>query len=452
MIHNLSTKAISVFVVIALEIILGIIAIFYQSISVIVILGIIATVLIFIEERIGYLFCVASLPFSGVHILKVGETSVEFIQPLLAFTILAWLIKLSIKREMEFELHPIYLPMSAFLLWALISCSWSGSYFGGLWGVIKALWVMSLVPFSINMIRTYRDLKSVLMIWSMVSLIAGVLAFGTEAETNALDTMRSTGAALHPNVLAMYLSFSIFVLIGYFTLSSSLVKKGLLLVICSFDFGALIAAGSRGAFFGLICGLLVMGVGRWRFKLYKPIMALMVIGICGVLLFKFLPSSDTYTEVMKRAAEVLHPTKIETLAFRTFAWREAYKIVEKSHYMGSGVNSYERERKKVSKYAAKGHPHNFYLHILVELGVIGITIFLVFLFQVWFTIYRGLKRLTSQQSKGLMWAFAGGLSAFLIHATLDFTFDDPELWFFIGVTVAATSVLLRIQSPALSEP
>jgi O-antigen ligase len=390
---------------------------------------------------------VVVLPFSGFHIFSVGGSNIELIQPVLAVTITAWVVKTSITEHRRFKMHPIYIYPAIFLLWGFVTSIWSASLSEGLWGVAKAAWVIFLIPFSVNLIKGHNDLREVLWTWGLISAVAAAFAFGIDTESGDLQTARSSGMAMHPNALAMYLNFSIFLLIGTFRLARSSTKKILIVLICAFSFGALLSTGSRGAFLGLLCGLVVMSLGQWRLRLYKPIFLLLIVGVLGFVTFRFFSSGDLYREVTKRVQESPAITKVDTFVLRTIVWSRCVVLLKDSHYMGIGINSYEDSRQKMGKFSLQGHPHNFYLHMALEVGLIGLGIFIAFLIHIAIFTRKSLKKIVDKRHQGLVWAMLGGLGAFFIHAVVDFTFTDPEFWFYIGITIADIEVFLKNETP-----
>jgi O-antigen ligase len=426
---------------VSLELLVGGLLLVHYAVPLLLILSLISVTLIAVDPRYGYLLCVAVLPFSGLHLFSIGDSSIELIQPVLAITLLAWFVKASVNDKERFKIHVTYIYLIAYLLWGFITIIWSESFANALWGLLKTTWVLSFIPFSVNLIKEVKDLRAVLWTWSLFSAVAAVFAFGIDTEATSLQTARSTGMALHPNILAMYLNMSIFLLVANFYLTTASFERTFIVLISILDFGALLATGSRGAFFGLICGLALVAFGRWRFRLHKPIFLLLAVGVLGFVLFRLFSSGDLYQEVTKRLQESPQITEVGTFVLRTMVWVKCYAMLKDSYFIGVGVNGYEQASAKMGKISLRKHPHNFYLHLTLELGIIGLAIFAAFLTHVAVLIGKSIRELSGKRDQGLFWAMAGGLTAFCVHAIVDFTFVDPELWFFSGITIAATEVM-----------
>ena len=233
---QISRKLFLLLFILLVEIFLGSFLLVSFKASFIITLIMISAVLITIAPQTGFLLCIIVLPFTGVHILAVAGSNIELIQPLVAFTCAAWFINATINPKIRFKKHPLYVVLIVFIFWIFVTATWSSTYFSGIWGLAKAIWVIALVPFAVNMITSLRDLKVVLWTWCLISVVFSIIVFALGSESFHLLEGRSGGMSDHPNFLGMYLSFSIFLLIGTFNLLESTKQKTIVIVSILIDF------------------------------------------------------------------------------------------------------------------------------------------------------------------------------------------------------------------------
>ena len=444
---QISKKLLVLVLILLVEVFLSSFILVSFKASFIITLIAISAVVITIAPKMGFLLCIIVLPFTGVHILTVAGSKIELIQPLVAFTCAAWFINATINPKIRFKKHPLYVVLMVFIFWIFVTATWSSTYFSGIWGLTKAIWVIALVPFAVNMITSLRDLKVVLWTWCLISVVFSIIVFALGSESFQLLEGRSGGMSDHPNFLGMYLSFSIFLLIGTFNLLESAKQKIIVILSILIDFSALLFTGSRGALFGLMFGLIFMSLGSLRIRFYRIILVLLTIGIVGFTVFSLLPQGKSSGTLLSRYQKALQFSKEGTLVVRGLLWAKTYKMIKDSYGMGIGIGSFEHEMKEypIFKALMMVHPHNFYMFVMVELGMIGLGIFMILILQLARSLSKALKQLKSAKERAVIWAFSGGLFAFGLHAGIDFTIHDAQLWVFLGLTIAASDTLVRQQ-------
>lgn len=64
---------------------------------------------------------------------------------------------------------------------------------------------------------------------------------------------------------------------------------------------------------------------------------------------------------------------------RYIVWGEALQLIRDNHYLGVGIGYFE-------KYSLQPYPHNFYLQVLVETGIVGGMFFIIMLFLSFFKL------------------------------------------------------------------
>jgi len=190
---------------------------------------------------------------------------------------------------------------------------------------------------------------------------------------------------------------------------------------------------SRGAWLGFLSSscliatsLLINKTKRVKLFACLAIVCLLMSVLGGVLFFE---------PIKKRLATFLDG--FEKAGFKKYVWREALYIIEDFPLLGTGPNTYAYigPRYKILEHTGY-YPHNSYLHMAAETGLLGLG---AFLWIIWRFFYLGIKKV-KESGDILLLGIMGGLCAFLVHS-----FFNPNLfalqlvvlfWVMLGVGTA----------------
>ncbi len=137
-------------------------------------------------------------------------------------------------------------------------------------------------------------------------------------------------------------------------------------------------------------------------------------------------------------------TVFEVLAGKSMGrfgfWKEAMLIVKDYPLCGAGLNTYSKVAPRY-KINWGGYPHNCYLHMAAETGVLGLGLFLglvvIFLCHAWTKIHL----VTPPYLLSVSLGGVAGLSGFLVQCFFDTNLYSVQLnslfWIFIGLVLAA---------------
>ncbi|MBI3314513.1 MAG: O-antigen ligase family protein [Candidatus Omnitrophica bacterium] len=128
---------------------------------------------------------------------------------------------------------------------------------------------------------------------------------------------------------------------------------------------------------------------------------------------------------------------------RSLYWREALGIIDDYPVFGAGLNTYSRVA-PAYKVSWGGYPHNSYLQIAAELGLVGLG---VFLWMLW-TLFRGSFRCINRMPVGylrcVLIGTLAGLFAYLVQSFFDTTFYSVQLsmllWIMMALAVAVQKI------------
>jgi O-antigen ligase len=256
-------------------------------------------------------------------------------------------------------------------------------------------------------------------------------------------------------------------------LPGTLGKK--LLAMAAFVMGALglLIAQDRSAWVGETVGLLVFGavfvwvsVPTWKSKKHHQKLRLqvrqqtIVYGILIVIILGYFCVAAPQTDLLKGRAQTLFTTVLtgqdDSMEWRLGTWQGALNMFQAKPYIGWGIGSYPvyeqaftghgDDTTTVLAYAAHigDETHNSYLQYAVELGVLGLALWLLTLGAAFWNGFRALRWLPegSVRQRLLM----GGLAA-LAGQAVD-AFANPAwqfgeitiyLWVILGLVVSASA-------------
>ena len=351
--------------------------------------------------------------------------------PLLSF----WLIynRFSFKKDLPAELkHPLSLLLLAIVSSLVFSQNISKSipetckYFNGLLlFLFTALSTDKERRRVINTLSAAALCVSLLAIYQFLGGFQYTLSYLTGKEINNpvlieyLSRKRVFFPFISPNTLAGYLAVTIAVVLAF--------KKNIFYAVLLTL--ALVLTKSLAGLGSILSGLSFYFYLRGGTNSKRRILLLGL--LTAVFLTLFIRSVD-------------QPRYFQPL-FSAIAryeyWQETLKIISKSPLLGVGLGNLTLSK---TQYA-----HNFILQLWAEMGIIGVMSFLWFIF----TVYTlNAKTLHAKETAGLI----AGISVFLLHNLLDFSFSLPEvnylLWLLSGCLVAISSRAGFISHPMTREP
>jgi len=389
----------------------------------------------------GLLLFLAAVPFlpPGGLVLTGGG-------PCVLISLCYFLKLIRGKRTFEFGILDFFV----LLFCALI-------FFGGAVSVAKsgslrpALMYLcfTLIYFAaVNMIRSKEMIQrcvSALMFSGVIVAAYGIYQnyFGVADRTWQDSSMfsdisgRVVSTLENPNVLAEYLILVIpFMIVSIFIAGSA--KKAapyaaytLLAAVC------LIYTWSRGSWIGIIFALLMLFVIMNK----KAIVAYL-----GILLLVPFAPAVLPNSIVQRIATIGDIADTST-SYRVSIWQATMKMIKDHMFWGIGVGQ-PAFKLVYPEYSLAGienapHSHNLYLQICVELGIVGLAVFLLAAFFILQYCFTAIKKTEEKYIKLLA---AGGLCAvagFLLNGFTDYVWYNYRVYLMFWLVVSITAAICR---------
>ena len=354
-----------------------------------------------------------------------------------------WLLTRQLERPLRISFVTGTATVVAFA--ALLSAALSTDREQALLGAAR--WVF-LVVFLVALENLITDQKSVRRLLIAVGISTIVpLTLGTQqliSESGRLidGISRVEGSFAHPNTYGFYLAM---IGIGLIAILKHVPRKWR--VICTILLAAvlvnLVATYSRTSYVAFAVGLLVVTIlsRRWL---------LLAVTVVAVAAMPLIPGvAERFTDI--GADRTLRGTPGDSLAWRIEYWGDVVAAGEGRRATGLGFGV-------VSDTTAQGRePHNDLLRAYVELGVIGLAAYLLFLVALGWQIRRSLAGATPAAGPAgfphaLAAGYAGIFAAYVVGSLTSNLMTQLVLLWYVAALAVASGLPARAKSLTLAEP
>jgi hypothetical protein len=276
--------------------------------------------------------------------------------------------------------------------------------------------------------------------WVFAYILLSGIGLGQLASATSRESLSGTG--MHANELgALSASMLTLMIFAIANPDKSGVPRGLYVITAGISAALLLISFSRGAFLAFAIGLLVFFVVQRRLKI-------VIVGLIALaFILPILPGElfeRLSTGVNTGGTMVLHSSDDPLTAGRVAGvWLPLLTEVQSHPVFGNGLLSvaWSWPFRSGALGLATLNPHNLYLKMLLEIGVLGLLLMLWFFFDLW----RRLRAAASDPStpQSLSWLFIGASAALLGYAGYGLSggdyLPDPSnalLWIVWGLLLA----------------
>jgi len=265
---------------------------------------------------------------------------------------------------------------------------------------------------------------------SVVGLVSSLIALLGILEYIFVKTGRITSTFVNPNPFGTYLLILFLFYWGY-----SLREKKLFLNIISVVFlVALFLTGSRGAYLSLVVALPFIFIGFTKNEVKKNLGKTVLIfsgslALTWLIIYIAPIVQESLGLDVNLLDSLLRSGSLENSSTGRFEfWKAAIRVFVERPLTGFGLGTFFQSyfigyggNQWYSRFA-----HNHYLQILAELGIVGLILFMAFIFSSLFAFWRIYR---SKDHPPYFIGIAAAFIGFLAHIFIEFS------WNFPGVTV-----------------
>jgi len=328
-------------------------------------------------------------------ILPLSRAGISFFVIILP---ILWLIEGDFKRKFEqIKSNKLLVAISAYLLFSIISALWSSN-------IEQTLNVLRLNSYWLLLFVIATKVKREQIGTIISSFLAGmfvseIIAYGVFFE---LWTFRDA-TVQNPSPFMFWIDYSVFMAFTSILLLNRILSKNYNLkekILFSLFFisvtGNLFLAIGRTGQVAFIVAIFVLMVIHYRFSIKSLLFSLVFLSAIFTTAYQL---SDTFKQRSHSAINDINNIKNMNLngswGIRVAYWITTFDIVKDNPIIGIGLgdfkdetakitqtNNYEFLTKKTKAFMADNDPHNQYLLVLLQMGIIGICLFLYMIYQI----------------------------------------------------------------------
>ena len=398
----------------------------------------------------------------------------EFVfEVLVAFLLMIWGFKIINSKRLIITRSPLDFPILSFMAICILSLFWSNSFLVSL----KELPLFLAGPFLYfiitNQFKERRQINKIIFIVLLIGSLWGIYGliqyqgidffFQTPKATRGYKVMGILG---NVNYFAEYLIIILPLAISLFFVTSSKVKRILLLIGILAMGGSLMFTFTRSSYLGFGVSLIFMFLlflicrGKTFIKENKRIFIFILIAII-IVTFLFLTPNPldkpgTYIYKIKARTSIPALKKAYTVGRRRAVWEFTLMMIKDHPILGSGVGTFKYNTLDYqAKFFERGdnrsiYPHGFakdvhneYLQLGAELGIIGLGILLWMIMAYFYNGLKFLKKTKDNYKQGIVIGLMGAITAVLVDGIFGFPLHLPAtlvlFWIFLGITMNITT-------------
>lgn len=368
--------------------------------------------------------------------------SVAGAQTMVVIGLLAWLAKMLLSGKVDLARTPLNLPILLFAATLVIAVILSPFRMHSL-SALKEEWLLLIFFLVVNNVKQEAEVEKLLTILVTMSASVGLYAIwqhysGMDLYRNELLEPRggvfiSLGFFSHHLTLGGYLML-VFLLAAVLAFHARRAGVRRIIDICApIVLGlSLVFSYARSAWLGAAAGVLAFGLLRGG----KFILLLMAgVVVLALLIYAIEPTTwDRLTE--------MNLSKDRPESTRIRLWQTSIRMIKDSPVWGVGLGGWGvlfHEYKVEGVYDATCHPHNDFLNVAVNTGLIGllayVSIWIIFLYS---TIKSMAINKDNRFARSVQMGAVAAMVAFLFAGLLQCYYTDAEvnmlLLFILGLT------------------
>ncbi len=398
----------------------------------------------------AYALILITVPSYNMSVFRIGKVDIRPNDLAIIFGLVALFIHWIRQKKIVIDIKEYDVTLIILFGWICVSIFWTPKTAMGVFTSIKIFAAMLIYFVMINLIRDRVPITKVLFVWLIVGIfwaIAGVytvyfLSIPAAAKLKIIEgtvphlgkTVRASTFFGGPNDYAFVLSIMTMMIILYYSLSSSRAVKWLCASSILMMIIVIIGTFSRKSWLGL--GMSIFIIGLMKRKILLMIGILSLVSIFSILLWS---GEGQFSYALINRVESFFLATEVTIDERVAAWAVAEDMFAGSPLLGRGVGSFFVLGPLAG--SPLNIPHNFYWYLLSELGLVGISLFFIFVIYHVFHLIKIFMNTKDPQYKYISLLLLATIASIIFQAgfkTIGMT--EPIFWSFW----AFVSIFLRM--------
>jgi len=359
------------------------------------------------------------------------------------------------ERSIKIDIRGPDVPLLLIVGWVFLSLFWAPNLSLGTFQAVKVLFAALIYFAMVHLIKDEKTLHQALVIWFLVSVFWGLIGTYTfyftsipAAEKHTIipgtlphlgKTVRASSIFLDPNDYAFVLSISIMISVLFFFRSTSSGTRAFAVISIMMMLVVIIGTFSRKSWIGLALSVSLLGM-----KKRKVFLTVIILSIVSVGFIMWAGAGKFADALTNRVASFFLAPEI-SITERALAWAVAKKLFVAQPVLGNGAGSFFLLAPKMG--SPLNIPHNFYWFILSEFGLVGISLFAIFVLNMCAGLLRILTRAVDPEQRLYCVVLLATIPSVLFQSafkTIGFT--EPIFLIFWAFIAA----FLRIHTPSVA--
>ncbi|MBA7530385.1 hypothetical protein ES705_22588 [subsurface metagenome] len=408
------------------------------------------------------------------YLTRIFNPAKELVFELLVIIgLMFWALRMVSQKKIKFIHSPLDFSVIAFMAICIFSLLWSDSPHITLKEFPLFLAGPLLYFIVVNNVNNKKQISRII---STILIMGGLFGIYGILQYNGIDFAfwignygRGKVFGLFGNVgyFSGYLMFPLPIAICLFFVCKNKVKKTLLLIGVLAMTIALLATLTRGSYLALGISSIFMFLlflssrGNFFVKENKKIFIIILIAILVTTFLLVIPNplnkQGTIISKIKSRISVTQLSKDSSLKRRAAIWGFSTLMVRDHLFLGSGLGTFEYntlkyqakffdqgQNRTIYPYGVAGKAHNEYLQLGVELGIVGLGMFLWLIISYFNYGVKKLKDIKNKYKQGIIIGLMGGIVAFLVDGLFWFPLRLPTntamFWLILGLTIVTIEV------------
>ena len=383
--------------------------------------------------------------------------------------LMLWKLKMVNKEEAKITRTPLDLPVLSFMVICVLSLFWSDSPMVSLLELSLFLAGPMLYFIVVNNIHNDHQINRILNILLIIGGLFGVYGIfqylGIDFSFWKANIGRQQVFGLFGNVnyFAEYLIVLLPVAISLFFVCRNKMYKIFLLGGILAMGGSLILTFTRGSYLAIGISSLFMfflylasrgkGFIKENKKIFIIIMAFIILITFLFVIPNPLNKSGTVISKIKGRISITQFTKDPSLKRREATWKFTIMMIKDHPLLGSGIGTFkynslayqakffdQENNRSLYPYGVADKAHNEYLQLWTELGIVGLGIFIWFIFNYFNYAIKLLKKTKDNYYQGIIIGLMGAVAAVLVDGLFGFPLHLSAtlvlFWLFVGLIIS----------------
>ncbi|TSC52985.1 MAG: hypothetical protein CEO40_93 [Parcubacteria group bacterium LiPW_72] len=193
----------------------------------------------------------------------------------------------------------------------------------------------------------------------------------------------------------------------------------------------------KGEIFSLMAGFIYI----FRKQKIKKLFAILL--ICALLAVIAVPLAAYSDKFLDRLTRILTDPNTR---FRITEFRSAYQIFIDHPILGVGTGNLKLEYKNLLPWSVETESNNFFLQVLLELGIVGLAAFMLITRAIYLEIKKAQKVFLKPEEKMLYLGFVSTLIIVLLNSMVEATliglYYGIVFWYIVGLLLAQNNLFI----------